>query len=94
MVSSSQTSDVSRDVACAMLQLLFLIVHSLADHSRARQLLVQMQSSTLRTSTKWHASGSGTAYTIATELPMHAIEETLMNLRTHLSESLLVSCAE
>ncbi len=81
MLSSSQITDAPTEAARAMLQLLFLMVHSLADQVTARQVLANNQNShqPARTQGKRRPSAA------ASRLPMPELEENIAALTTYLS---------
>jgi len=81
MLSSSQITDAPTEAARAMLQLLFLMVHSLADQVTGRQVLANNQNShqPARTQGKRRPSAA------ASRLPMPELEENIAALTTYLS---------
>ena len=81
MLTSIEITDAPREVASAMLQLLFQMVHSLADEVTARQVLADNQNShqPARTRDKRKPSAA------ASGLPMLKLEENIVALRTYLS---------
>lgn len=81
MLTSSESTDGPREAACAMLQLLFLLVHSLADQVPANQVFANNQKShqPVRTRSKRKPSAA------ASRLPMLKLEENIVNLRIYLS---------
>lgn len=81
MLTSSESTDAPRDAARAMLQLLFLMVHSLADQVAAKQVSADNQSSRWPTRTRTKRKPSAAA----SRLPMLKLEENIVNLRSYLS---------
>ena len=81
-------SDAQREAALAMLQLLFLVVHSLAQHHEAQEALAEQDSSALPTLTRRHTSCShpGAAPATAFQLAKDEVNNNLMDLDTCLSE--------
>ena len=81
MLTSSEITDAPREAARAMLQLLFLMVHSLADLITARQVLADNQNSRqpARTRSKRKLSAA------ASRLLMLKLEDNIVNLKTYLS---------
>ncbi|KAL0049513.1 hypothetical protein WJX82_003917 [Trebouxia sp. C0006] len=81
MLASSEITDAPREAAHAMLQLLFLMVHSLADQITARQMSADNQNSHQPAHTRSKRKPSAAA----SRLPMLKLEENIVNLRTYLS---------
>ncbi len=81
MLASSEITDAPREAARAMLQLLFLMVHSLADQITARQMSADNQNSLQPAHTRSKRKPSAAA----SRLPMLKLEENIVNLRTYLS---------
>ena len=81
MLTSSESTDAPREAARAMLQLLFLMVHSLADQVTAKQVSADNQNSRQPARTRGKRKPSAAA----SRLPMLKLEENIVNLRTYLS---------
>ena len=71
-----------------MLQLLFLVVHSQAQHHEAQQALAQQDSSAFPTSTMRHTTSchSGVAPASAFQLAKEEVDTNMLDLATCLSE--------
>ena len=88
MLPRNEASDAQKEAAHAMLQLLFLVVHSQAQHYEAQQALAQKDSSAFPTSTMRHTTSCqpGVAPANAFQLGKEEIDMNLMDLTTCLSE--------
>ena len=89
MLPRSEASDAQTEAAHAMLQLLFLVVHSRAQHHEAQQALAQKKdSSAFPTSAMRHSTSchSGVAPANASQLAKEEVDMNLMELTTCLSE--------
>ena len=89
MLPRSEASDAQTEAAHAMLQLLFLVVHSRAQHHEAQQALAQKKdSSAFPTSAMRHTTSchSGVAPANAFRLAKEEVDMNLLELTTCLSE--------
>ncbi|KAL0040528.1 hypothetical protein WJX77_009716 [Trebouxia sp. C0004] len=78
MLTSSQITDAPTEAARAMLQLLFLMVHSLADQVTTRQVFANKLNS-------HRTQGMGRPSAAASMPPMLKLEENITALRTYLT---------